>query len=75
MELPLIWILGVARRVAALDGAVTRVVAPPAAVLPLIALGGLFWCSGRGGGCCAPAGWCRWRWPSCCGARPSGRRC
>ena len=35
------WILGVADRVANLDGAITPVVSPGAAVLPLIALGGL----------------------------------
>ncbi len=36
------WILGVAHWVAGLDGAVTPVVAPPAAALPLIAIGFLF---------------------------------
>lgn len=41
MRWPIEWILWVAKRVAALDGAVGHVVAPPAAVMPMVALGGL----------------------------------
>ena len=41
MDWPIRWILGVAHHVAAMRGAVTPVVAPSPAVLPLIALGGL----------------------------------
>ncbi|MBT8408343.1 MAG: ComEC family competence protein, partial [Alphaproteobacteria bacterium] len=36
------WILAVADRIAGLPGALSRIVAPPGAVLPLIALGGLW---------------------------------
>ncbi|MDJ0627211.1 MAG: ComEC/Rec2 family competence protein [Rhodobacter sp.] len=42
MDPPIRWILGVAHRVAALEGAVTPVPAPPSIVLPLLALG-LLW--------------------------------
>ncbi|OUS20912.1 hypothetical protein A9Q95_11725 [Rhodobacterales bacterium 59_46_T64] len=42
MGLGLRWILMVAHWVAGLDGAVGQIAAPPAAVLPLLALGGLF---------------------------------
>jgi competence protein ComEC len=42
MEPAIRWILAVASRVAALDGAVTQVPAPPNSVLPLLALGALF---------------------------------
>jgi competence protein ComEC len=41
MEPAIRWILAVADRVAALDGAVTLVPAPPGSVLPLLALGAL----------------------------------
>ncbi len=50
MRPPIAWILGVADRVGGAEGAVTHVVTPPAAVLPLMALGGaaiLLW-QGRG---------------------------
>lgn len=41
MRWPIEWILWVAKKVAALDGAVGYVVAPPDIVLPMVALGGL----------------------------------
>jgi len=50
MRWPIEWILWVAKRVAALDGAVGHVVAPPAAVMPLVALGGLAIVLLQGGG-------------------------
>ncbi len=50
MGIGLDWILGVARIVADWDGAVRPIVAPAPAVLPLIALGGLFLCLWRGAG-------------------------
>ena len=42
MRLGIAWILAVAQTVAGLDGAVSRVPAPPAAVLPILGLGGLW---------------------------------
>lgn len=48
MEPPIRWILGVANRVAGLDGAVTPVPAPPQYVLPVIALGMLWLILWRG---------------------------
>ena len=42
MEMSGAWILAVAHWVAGLEGAVTAIVAPPAAVLPLITLGGIW---------------------------------
>ncbi len=45
---PIDWILGVAHWVAGLDGAVTPVITPPAAVLPLFALGMLWLILWRG---------------------------
>ena len=42
MELAGAWILWVAHWVAGLEGAVTPIVAPPAAVLPLVTLGGIW---------------------------------
>lgn len=42
MDPPIRWILGVADRVAALDGALSFVPAPPPAALPLLVLGALF---------------------------------
>ena len=39
---PIDWIIGVARFVSSLDGATGQVPAPPDAVLPLVALGGIF---------------------------------
>ena len=50
MRWPILWILGVARWVAGLDGAVGHVLSPPGAVLPLIALGALALVLLRGGG-------------------------
>lgn len=47
---PIAWILGVAHWVAGLDGAVTQVIAPPGAVLPLFALGMLWLILWRGWG-------------------------
>jgi competence protein ComEC len=44
------WILGVAHHVSGLEGAVGRVVAPPGAVLPLVALGALVVILWRGRG-------------------------
>ncbi|MDU8911482.1 ComEC/Rec2 family competence protein [Aestuariicoccus sp. MJ-SS9] len=48
MGLGLDWILGVARTIAAWDGAVGPVVAPPGAVLPVLSLGALFVCLWQG---------------------------
>lgn len=42
MDPPIRWILGVADRVASLDGALSFVPAPPPAALPLLVLGALF---------------------------------
>ncbi len=42
MRVAILWILGVARVVAGMEGAVSHVPAPPPAVLPLLALGGLW---------------------------------
>ena len=41
MELPIRWILAVAREIATWEGALSHVVAPSAAVLPLVALAGI----------------------------------
>jgi competence protein ComEC len=49
MRLGILWILGVARWVAGLEGAVWPVVAPGAAVLPILALGALWLILWRGG--------------------------
>ena len=48
----LAWILWVARTVSGWDGALSHVPAPPAAVLPLVAVGALWWLLRRD----------RWRW-------------
>ncbi len=50
MGLGLDWILGVARYVSALPGAVGGIKTPPGAVLPLIAAAGLFFVLWQGGG-------------------------
>ncbi|PSK87841.1 competence protein ComEC [Limimaricola soesokkakensis] len=44
------WILFVSERIAALDGASSAVIAPPGAVVPLVALGGLWMVLWRGRG-------------------------
>ncbi|MEC7761930.1 MAG: ComEC/Rec2 family competence protein [Pseudomonadota bacterium] len=55
MRWPIEWILWVAKKVAALDGAVGHVVAPPDMVMPMIALGGLAVVLLRGAGKAAGA--------------------
>mgnify|MGYP000067463829 FL=1 len=50
MEAGLAWILAVAERVAAMDGAVRTIVMPPAQVLPLLSLGALLVILWRGRG-------------------------
>ena len=57
MELGCLWILYVAREVAALEGAVTAIPAPPGAVLPMLTLG-LCWLVFWPG---------RWRWAGLAG--------
>jgi len=52
MELASRWILYVAHRVAALDGAVTPIVQPGPMIMPLITLAGIWWILWRG--------WLRW---------------
>lgn len=42
MDWPILWILGVAESVAAWPGSVSQVVAPQSAVLPMLALGGVW---------------------------------
>lgn len=58
MEIGTRWILFVADWVAGLDGAVFAVPAPPAAVLPLLSLGGLLAAAARG--------WPRWSGAALC---------
>ncbi|WP_138424215.1 ComEC/Rec2 family competence protein [Maritimibacter alexandrii] len=55
MRWPIEWILWVAKKVAALDGAVGHVITPPDAVMPMIALGGLAVILLRGAGRAAGA--------------------